>query len=51
MKTKTESWLKKPDKKSPVSLSFKRLNLSLGEYLSTINSLKCEDKEVKETAR
>lgn len=48
MKHKT-SWMRKSEKKSAVSLSFKRLNLSLGDYLSAINGLKVADKEIKQT--
>ena len=44
-----ETWSRKTEKKNAVSLSFKRLNLSLGDYLSTINGLKIVDKEVKHT--
>ena len=47
MKHKT-TWLKKSEKKNSVSVSFKRLNLSLGDYLSTINDLKIVDKEIKQ---
>lgn len=42
------TWLKKNEKKNSVSVSFKRLNLSLGDYLSTINDLKIVDKEIKQ---
>ncbi len=45
----TETWTKKNEKRSAVSLSFKRLNLSLGDYLSTIKDLKIVDKEIKQT--
>lgn len=44
---KRRDWIKKADKKSAVSLSFKRLSLTLGDYLSTIRDLKDVDKEVK----
>jgi len=45
----TETWMKKNQKRSAVSLSFKRLNSSLGDYLSTIKDLKIVDKEIKQT--
>ncbi len=42
-----KEWLKKSDKKTALSLSIRRLNLTLGDYLSTIQNLKMSDKEVK----
>ncbi len=42
-----KEWLQKNDKKTALSLSIKRLNLTLGDYLSTIQHLKISDKEVK----
>ena len=45
----SETWMKRAEKRNAVSLSFKRLNLSLGDYLSTIRNLKVVDKEIKHT--
>lgn len=44
-----DTWVKKAEKTSAVFVSFKRLSLSLGDYLSTIRSLKMANKDIKQT--
>jgi hypothetical protein len=44
---KSQDWLRYEAKSNAVSLSMKKINSSLGDYLSAIKSLKRVDKETK----
>ncbi len=46
---KTQDWLRKNTKSNAVSNSMKRINSSLGDYLSAIKSLNCRDQESKKS--
>ena len=46
---KTQDWLKKETKTTAVGLSVKRINSSLGDYLSAIKALNRVGKEMKQS--
>jgi hypothetical protein len=49
MMQKTQDWLKKDAKTNAVGVSIKKINSSLGDYLSAIKALNRVGKEMKQS--